>query len=87
MTFRKINEAEASHDSGYRIRIGYSRLTYIEGGIAVSLDCEHMADGSLAIYGFSVGSELDPAAQDRVLGNVRQALAFLNVPFDIQLGD
>jgi len=51
------------------------------------LDCEHMADGSLAIYGFSVGSELDPAAQDRVLGNVRQALAFLNVPFDIQLGD
>jgi hypothetical protein len=83
MTFRKINEGEVESDAGFKVKIGYSRLTYVEGSRATLLDAEHMADGTLVIYGPKAGGQGDPDERRRVIENVRRALAFLGGRFEI----
>src|SRR5437660_12304642 len=83
MWIRKLNEGEVESDAGFRVRIGHSRLTYFEGGASIPLDAEHMADGTLVIYGVSPTRLSDAGAQRRVIENVRSALTFLGVKFEI----
>ena len=83
MGFHRINEGEVVSDAGYRIRIGHSRVTYFERGVAVPLDAEHMADGVLVIYGVPTEAGLDAPERTRVLRNVQDGLSFLGVRFEM----
>jgi hypothetical protein len=84
MAFRKINEGEVQSDAGFKIRIGFSRLTYFEEGAAIRLDAEHMADGTLVVYGFQSAALAGTDERRRVMTNVREALTFLGVKFEIE---
>jgi hypothetical protein len=83
MGFHRINEGEVVSDAGYRIRIGHSRVTHFERGMAVSLDVEHMADGVLVIYGVPKEAGLDAPTRARILRSVEDALSFLGCRFEI----
>lgn len=83
MPFRKITESEVESDAGFKVRIGLSRLTYFEGDKAIPLDVEHMADGTLVVYGSQPGEASDTGEQRRLIKNVREALVFLGVGFEI----
>jgi hypothetical protein len=84
MAFRKINEGEIESDDGFKVSIGLSRVTYLEGGNSIPLDAEHMADGTLVIYGFQPGAPLDASERRRVVTNIRAALLSLGVKFEIE---
>ncbi len=88
----KVSEAEVSSTEGFRIKVGRTRISYIDGDHAAGMDVEDEVDPyRLIVYGRSLGKwyppheveAMDVSTRAKILERVSEALTFLSVPYEI----
>ena len=85
---KKVNEAEVINSNGYRIKLHYRYLTYIEGDHAISVSSESVDDPfRLILSEYDLDSWYPPYAQEtitsqkkqEIIKNITAALSFLRI--------